>query len=168
MPNASWQIRTQLYYFRRASIEPIADQPANTAQQGMNMYTGNCLCGGVQFSINEALAPIQVCHCKQCRQAQGTPFVTNIPVSASAFNITSGQALLKGYASSPGKQRVFCVDCGSPIYSARDNVPDTVRIRAGLINEPLDTRPAFHMYTGDKSNWWDISDDLPQYECGVK
>ncbi|MBQ0755144.1 MAG: GFA family protein [Gammaproteobacteria bacterium] len=128
------------------------------------MYTGNCLCRSVQFQIDGELAPIQVCHCKECRQAQGTPFVTNIPVATSAFSILRGQALLKGFESSPGKQRIFCLNCGSPIYSARASMPSIVRIRAGLINEPLDTRPAFHMYMGDKANWWSVQDDLPQHE----
>jgi hypothetical protein len=132
------------------------------------MFSGNCLCKSVQFEIDGELAPIQVCHCKQCRQAQGTPFVTNIPVAVSAFRIICGQEQLKSFESSPGKQRVFCLNCGSPIYSSRANVPDTIRIRAGLINEPLDTRPAFHMYVSDKANWWTIEDDLPQYEQAAK
>lgn len=128
------------------------------------MYTGNCLCRRVQFQIDSELEPIQICHCKECRQAQGTPFVTNIPVAARAFTLIRGQELLKGFESSPGKQRTFCLNCGSPIYSALASKPGIVRIRAGLINEPLDTRPAFHMYIGDKANWWSIQDDLPQYE----
>jgi len=132
------------------------------------MFSGNCLCKSVQFEIDSELAPIQVCHCKQCRQAQGTPFVTNIPVAVSAFRIICGQEQLKSFESSPGKQRVFCLNCGSPIYSSRANVPDTIRIRAGLINEPLDTRPAFHMYISDKANWWTIEGDLPQYEQAAK
>lgn len=127
------------------------------------MFSGNCLCQSVQFEIDGELAPIQMCHCKECRQAQGTPFVTNIPVAVSAFRLVRGQEHLKGFESSPGKQRFFCLNCGSPIYSARANVPDTIRIRAGLINEPLDIRPAFHMYVSDKANWWSIEDHLPQH-----
>ncbi len=82
------------------------------------MHTGSCLCGGVQFRIEQALEPIQVCHCSQCRKAQGTPFATNTPVSTSAFHLTAGKELLKAFESSPGKQRVFCSGCGSPIAPA--------------------------------------------------
>jgi hypothetical protein len=131
------------------------------------MYTGSCLCGGVQFRIEGELAPIQVCHCQQCRKAQGTPFATNIPVPAARFEIRSGRELLSAYESSLGKQRVFCSRCGSPLYSRRDTAPDVVRIRAGTINEALATRPIAHFYTGSKSNWWDIRDDLPQFEAGA-
>jgi len=126
-------------------------------------YTGSCLCGGVKFRICSELAPIQVCHCGQCRKAQGGPFATNIPVLASALEFTAGEQLLKAYESSPGKSRFFCSVCGSPIYSARDALPDVVRVRAGLVNEPLPVRPESHAYVRSKCNWWPIQDELPQY-----
>jgi hypothetical protein len=127
------------------------------------LYTGSCLCGGVQFRIEAELDPIQVCHCSQCRKAQGTPFATNTPVSVSAFHLSSGAELLKEFESSPGKKRIFCSTCGSPIYSSQESLPGIVRIRAGLINEPLSVRPIAHFYTGSKCNWWSINDGLPQF-----
>ena len=128
------------------------------------MLTGSCLCGGIQFRIDAELEPIQVCHCSQCRKAQGTPFATNTPVAESAFHLLSGLELLVSYESSAGKARVFCSRCGSPIYSRKDTLPGVLRIRAGLINEPLSARPAAHFHTGSKANWWPIDDGLPQFE----
>lgn len=127
------------------------------------MYTGSCLCGGVRFQIEGELAPIQICHCGQCRKAQGAPFATNVPVALNAFTLLGGAELLKVYESSPGKQRVFCGRCGSPLYSSKDSLPGVIRIRAGLLDEPVPVRPAFHFYTGSKCAWWAISDDLPQF-----
>jgi hypothetical protein len=120
----------------------------------------------VTFRIESELQPIQICHCLQCRKAQGGPFATNIPVAASAFRLLSGGPLLKAYESSPGKQRLFCSHCGSPVYSRRQSLPALVRVRAGLINEPLPVRPAWHAYTGSKCNWWTIQDSLAQYTQG--
>ncbi len=127
------------------------------------MYTGECLCGGVRFSIAAELEPIQVCHCSQCRKAQGSAFATNIPVDVADFRLTRGRELLREYASSPGKRRVFCSNCGSPVFSSRDSLPDKLRVRAGLINEPLATRPIAHFYVGSAANWWSISDELPRF-----
>ena len=127
------------------------------------MYTGSCLCGGVQFAVEGELESIQVCHCSQCRKAQGGPFATNLPVAASAFRLVSGEALLTAFRASADKERVFCGRCGSPIFSRRDNLPDVVRVRAGLIDEPLSARPAAHFNTASKSSWWPIADDLPQH-----
>nr|WP_298173112.1 GFA family protein [uncultured Pseudomonas sp.] len=54
------------------------------------MYTGSCLCGGVQFRIDAQLEPIQLCHCSQCRKAQGGPFASNIPVNLADFHLLGG------------------------------------------------------------------------------
>jgi len=126
-------------------------------------YTANCLCGGVKFHLSGELASIQVCHCVQCRKAQGTAFACNIPIARADFHFDSGADLLTEYESSPGKKRAFCSRCGSPIYSRRDAQPDALRIRAGLINEPLAVRPVAHFYTAHQANWWAIADQLPRF-----
>jgi hypothetical protein len=128
-------------------------------------YTGSCLCGGIQFSINADLAPIQVCHCSQCRKAQGGPFATNIPVPVAAFVLTTGTELLKKYESSEGKFRHFCGTCGSPVFSSRQSLPDVIRVRAGLINDKLTSGIAFHAHVGSKSEWWSINDDALQFQA---
>lgn len=128
------------------------------------MYTGSCLCGGIQFRIHAELEPIQVCHCMQCRKAQGAPVATNTPVQSSAFELLRGAELLASFESSPGKQRVFCSRCGSPIYSCKDTLPGVLRVRAGLINEPLRVGLVAHFHTASKANWWPIDDGLPQFE----
>ena len=128
------------------------------------LFNGSCLCGGVRFQLQGPLEPVQVCHCSQCRKAQGTPFATNLPVARSAFQLIAGGELLTSFESSPGKRRVFCGRCGSPIYSERDSLADVVRIRAGLLDEPLTLRPVAHFHTGSKASWWPIDDGLPQYE----
>lgn len=127
------------------------------------MYTGTCLCGGIQFRIDAELEPIQICHCSQCRKAQGTAIATNTPVSTTVFQFIKGQDLLTEFESSPGKKRCFCKVCGSPIYSHKASLLGVLRIRAGLLNEPLTAKPAAHFHTASKCNWWTINDELPQY-----
>jgi hypothetical protein len=125
--------------------------------------TGSCLCGGITFSIHAALAPIQICHCMQCRKAQGGPLVAVTPVATTAFALHDAQGLLRLYESSPGKERAFCGRCGSPLFSRRAALPGVVRVRVGLLDEPVNARPAWHAHTESKSSWWPILDGLPQY-----
>ena len=101
------------------------------------LYTGSCLCGGIQFQLTAELEPIDVCYCQMCRKAQGGPLATNASVEASALKVTQGDELLTAYESSPGEQRLFCNRCGSPIYSKRTDRPQVVRVRVGSINEHL-------------------------------
>lgn len=126
-------------------------------------HQGSCLCGGISFTITGPLAPIQVCHCAQCRQAQGGPVATNIPVEASALSFHQGEELLQQYESSPGKIRAFCKVCGSPVFSKRDSLPGVLRIRAGLLQAPVAAQLAFHAFTGSKAGWWPICGGLPEY-----
>jgi hypothetical protein len=127
------------------------------------VYTGSCLCGGIQFRIAGELAPIEVCHCQQCRKAQGTPIATNSPIQADTFTIIAGRELLAEYESSPGKKRVFCRRCGSPIYSSRASLPGVLRIRVGLVDEPVSARPIAHAFVADQCSWWPVGDSLPQF-----
>jgi hypothetical protein len=130
-------------------------------------HQGACLCGGISFTIAGELAPIQVCHCSQCRRAQGSPVGTNIPVDTANLSFQSGEDLLLHYESSPGKFRVFCKVCGSPVFSRRTAVPGVVRIRAGLLSEPLSTQLAFQAYVANKASWWPLVDGLPIYPGGA-
>ena len=130
------------------------------------MFTGSCLCGAVQFRVDAEAGPIDICYCQQCRKAQGAALVTNMPVPEAAFHVLSGADSLKSYESSPGKIRVFCSNCGSPIYSKTNKTPGVVRVRAGTTNEPLPVRPVAHFHVSSKPNWWQINDNLPQFKEG--
>ena len=128
------------------------------------MITGSCLCGAVRYEIEGHLAPIQLCHCNQCRKAQGAAFAANIPVAAAQFRLVSGEDHLKAYQHSPGKERVFCTGCGAPIFSRRLADPGTLRLRAGLLDNPTHAAPSFHFHTASKADWWEIADDdLPRF-----
>ncbi len=127
------------------------------------MYSGRCLCGGVAFEIEGELEPIQVCHCSQCRKAQGSAFATNIPVSTAAYKLLKGAELLSSFESSPGKQRVFCKVCGSPLSSKRTDLPDLLRVRAGTIEGELATRSVTHFHYASKANWLVINDDVAKF-----
>lgn len=128
------------------------------------LHEGRCLCGGIRFSVQGALAPIQVCHCGQCRQAQGGPFATNIPINESDFSLQSGAELISSYESSPGKVRCFCRRCGSPLFSQRASLPGVLRLRVGTLSGQVDSAPGVHLHFGSKANWWPVDDTLPKQD----
>lgn len=131
------------------------------------MYKGSCLCGAVSYELRGEPGPIVYCHCSRCRKAQGTAFGTNAPVKAAEFHLLSGQDALKEFESSPGKHRVFCKHCGSPVYSRNTAIPGTLRLRIGLLDTPVAARPVAHIYASSHAEWERILDELPQYEAGV-
>ena len=132
------------------------------------MITGSCLCRGIRFEVRGELGSIAQCHCEDCRKANGTAFATNAPVARANFSLTSGAGLLERYQSSPGKYRTFCSRCGSPLFSSRDDDPETLRLRIGTLDGDPRARPVLHGWVSDKAPWERLPDDgLPRFATGA-
>lgn len=128
------------------------------------MHQGSCLCGSIAYEIHGELGPILFCYCSRCRKANGSAFTAVTPVSSSNFNIVKGAEFLSTYESEAGVQRIFCSKCGSPIIGRRENAPETVRVRIGTLNTPLKTKASGHIFVGSKAEWYEIHDEIPQYQ----
>lgn len=127
------------------------------------MLKGQCLCGGVQYHYDGELTEVAICHCGQCKRAQGTPFVTNAPIEFAKFRLLRGEDLLKSYFSSPYKRRVFCCECGSPVFSQRTDMPEVIRLRLGTVTEGLIPKPAYQIYCDDRSEWFELDQNTLCY-----
>jgi hypothetical protein len=121
----------------------------------------------VKYEYRGELGPIVFCHCSRCRKAQGSAFATNSPINESGFSLLSGKETLREYESSAGKFRAFCSNCGSPVFSRFTGKPGILRLRIGTLDTRIAERPSAHIYAGSHAEWFDILDDLPQYEAGV-
>ncbi|MCF8197456.1 MAG: GFA family protein [Sulfuritalea sp.] len=127
------------------------------------MIEGSCLCGGVRYEYDGDIEEISICHCSQCRKAQGSAFAPVSPVDSARFKLISGADLLKEFRSSPGKARVFCGNCGSPIYSALDDRPEVKRLRLGTVETPFACSDVFHIFCASKAPWLDCDDTHPHF-----
>lgn len=128
------------------------------------MIQGSCMCGAVKYEYTGDFGTITICHCSDCRKAQGSSAVVAAPVDASKFRWTQGEELITEYESSPGKKRAFCKRCGSPLYSRRDREPRLLRLRMGSIDTPVEATPVAHIYVSDLPPWAELDDDLPRYD----
>lgn len=126
------------------------------------MLTGGCLCGRVRYETTGKIGPVGHFHCATCRKAQGGAFVTNACVRTKYFRLLSGEDCVTAFESSPGKQRCFCRNCGSPLWSRRESDPDIVRIRLGLLDSDPGRRPLAHYWLSEKAPWYEVADDLPR------
>ncbi len=124
---------------------------------------GGCLCGGIRYEYDGAIEEISMCHCSMCRKAQGSAFVAVSPIDAAKFRIVRGAELLREYRAVREKARAFCSNCGSPIYSARDDLPGIKRLRLGTLETPFECDVAYHIYVDDKAPWEPLADTLPRY-----
>ena len=127
------------------------------------MIVGGCLCNGVRYEYDGVIEEISMCHCSVCRKAQGSAYVAISPIDSARFRIVRGQELLREFRSAPNKVRVFCSNCGSPIYSARDDLPGVRRLRLGTVETPFVCSNAYHVWVGSKATWETIGDGLPRF-----
>ncbi|WP_372956872.1 GFA family protein [Marinobacter sp.] len=104
-----------------------------------------------------------MCHCSQCRRAQGSAYATNSPIRASQFRFVTGQELVKEFEFTAGKKRAFCWECGSRIYSRLDSKPDALRLRIGSLTTPIEAKPSYHIYANSAAEWYEFTDGLPRY-----
>jgi hypothetical protein len=127
------------------------------------MHQGSCLCGDVRYEIAGEIGDFGYCHCKSCRKASGSAHAANAPVARADFRLVSGAERLREFESSPGKVRVFCSRCGSPIYVHLAARPDVLRIRLGSLDTPFDKQPRAHTWVSEKAAWEPIEGTLPQF-----
>jgi len=128
------------------------------------MYNGSCLCGRVRYRYDGDIDEISLCHCAQCQKAQGTAFVAVAPVESDKLSIVQGRDCLKAFRATPGKARVFCAECGSPLYSERDDRPHVKRLRIGTLDTPVQVSHQCHAFVASKAPWYEIRDDLAQHQ----
>jgi hypothetical protein len=97
-----------------------------------------------------------------CRRFHGAAFATYADVDAERFRWLKGGELLSTYETSPGVGWGFCRVCGSSLGQPRHG--KLCSIALGTLESDPHIHPAFHMFVGSKAPWYDIADDLPQYE----
>jgi hypothetical protein len=124
---------------------------------------GGCLCGRVRYRIAGALARAGHCHCSICRRAHGAAFATWALLAPGQLTWTAGAGELSAYASSPGRQRLFCRHCGAALAAAHDGAIGEV-VLASVDGDP-GVRPAEHIFVGSRACWDRIDDDLPQHDA---
>jgi hypothetical protein len=85
-------------------------------------------------------------------------------VKTKHFEFLSGQDMLTFYESSPGEFRSFCRTCGSVIITRFDNARSVYGFALGTLDTDPDIEIERHIFIKDKAPWFDITDDLPQFE----
>ncbi len=99
-----------------------------------------------------------------CRRVHGAAFGTYGAVPKENFRWLSGSDFVKLYRSSDTLERTFCSNCGSTLQAILESEPDVIYLALGTTNDDPKCRPAMHIFVGSKAPWYEITDDLPQYE----
>ena len=136
--------------------------PVPTTSQA-ELHAGSCLCQNVRYELRGKLGEFGYCHCRSCQKASGSAHAANAPVTRADFVLLSGSDTLREFESSPGKYRVFCSSCGSPIYACLARTPEVLRVRLGTLDTPFTKQPKAHTFVSERAPWAPIVDSVPQF-----
>jgi len=126
------------------------------------MLNGRCECGAVHYRVADEFLYASNCHCSRCRAATGSAFKPFAGIESQKLELVAGaDSLLVHGEETLNDTR--CARCGSLLYSVvRDG--EYVHVALGsLVDEPS-MRPTKHIFVGSKAPWFEITDDLPQFE----
>ncbi len=65
------------------------------------------------------------------------------------------------YTSSPGVERQFCGQCGTPLTFVADVFPGELHLMVGVFDDPEDLVPQVHVWTSEKVSWFTADAHLP-------
>ena len=130
-----------------------------------DILAGGCLCGALRYTISVPVTELRACHCTHCQKASGGAGSVNAVVPAAAFRFTQGTPKRYDAAAASGRtlHRYFCGDCGSPIYSQRPTMPDTVVVRAGTLDDSSGMKITTNIWTRSARPWAHIDPASKQF-----
>ena len=127
----------------------------------MKDHTGRCLCGAVRYVARGTPKSVSNCHCNLCRRASGGPFVTFARYAKEQVEFTHGAPAW--YRSSDSAERGFCPACGGSLAYREAKRSDSIWLTVGMMDDPRDLVPQYHIFTDSMLPWLKIDDDLPRH-----
>ena len=127
--------------------------------------TGGCGCGAVRFEVVEPFVSAGYCHCTRCQRRSGTASSANARAVPGSVRVVQGADALRGWAPEGGREKVFCVRCGSALFSCEPGSGVYTGVRLGAIDGDPGIRPQSRAFVAYAAPWEAIPDDgLPRYE----
>jgi hypothetical protein len=133
-----------------------------SSEPGERILEGRCGCGAVRYQVADAFRYAANCHCSRCRAATGSAFKAFAGIEREQFRVTQGVDRLLVFGEDDLND-TRCAACGSLLFSVvREG--EWVHVAMGSLVDAPSIRPTEHIYVGSKAPWFEITDELPQFE----
>jgi len=131
----------------------------------MPTRVGGCLCGAVRYECEGAPQFSLQCHCRDCQRGSGAPHVAAVRVSSPGFRIVRGAPRRYVARADSGNEitRVFCGDCGTPLYVQVSTRPDIVGVRVCTFDDPSWFKPEANIFARSAQPWDHMDPAVPKF-----
>lgn len=118
----------------------------------MDVVSGSCLCGEIEYEVRGVLGKMGHCHCGMCQKAHGAAYATYINVAEEDFKFTKGETQLTVFQSSSNVERTFCKTCGSNLQFRRPG-KSRFGITVGTLDGTVSRTPDHEIWTSAIPIW---------------
>ena len=127
------------------------------------MLDGGCWCGAVRYRVADAFLYACICHCSRWGAATGSAFKPFAGIESDKLAIVEGERRGAPHQQRGAQRHTRCATCGSLLFSVvRDGA--YVHVALGSLIDSPSIRPTHHIFVGSKAPWFEILDDLPQFD----
>lgn len=123
---------------------------------------GRCLCGCVEYLVDNEFKYAVNCHCSKCRRATGAAFKSLAGIESTKLTLIKGANHLLIYGKDADHD-TRCSECGSLLFSTVRQ-GEYVHVALGTLEDTPSIRPTAHIFVGSKAPWFNITDNLPQHQ----
>jgi hypothetical protein len=127
----------------------------------MSEFKGRCMCGALRFVAAAPSLRCAHCHCRFCRQAHGSAFVTWLGFLQASVRIIADGNALHWYQSSEQSRRGSCARCGTMMFFESTAASGETHVAGACIPGAIDREPQFHTFIDQKVDWVTVADGLP-------
>ena len=117
---------------------------------------GHCLCGRVTYRCDQDPIVTGVCHCTDCQRQTGAASSIIVGVPSGALEVTGDSQktfVTIGEDHRTATNRTFCRECGSPIVSRIDALPQLAFIKAGTLDDTSWLNPTVEFWCRSAQPW---------------
>ncbi len=133
-----------------------------TSQSPARLLAGTCYCGVVRYEVADDFVYAMNCHCSNCRRTTGSAFKPFAGIQRDKLRVVAGEDARMIFGDEAALD-AHCSRCGSLLYSlVRDG--QWVHVAMGTLVDAPAIRPRAHIFVGSKAPWYEITDNLPQYQ----
>lgn len=132
--------------------------------------TGHCLCGSISYRFDAEPELVVLCHCDDCQRHTGSAFSENVLVPRDSVEIkgTPRSHQTVGTENGALRDRMFCGDCGTPIFTVLHERPEVLIVKGGTLDDRTGLAPAAEVWWRRAQDWIEPNPARTRFEGDAK